>query len=87
MSNGNDKDVRTRQPLSDEARKALNKLETPDAIAVMEHIIQRAADGDNQNQNNNNSHELDAAALKSAVQSIPTDVLQNVLTSKGIVSG
>jgi hypothetical protein len=75
-------------PLSDAARAALSKLETPEAIAVMEHMHQLDTGDNNNFQNNSRLQELQSISreeLMKNVDKIPTESLRNLLQNQGII--
>jgi hypothetical protein len=64
-----------------------SKLETPEAVAVMDHM--RMSEGDNQNQNNNSGGKAEMIQsredLMKTIESVPTETLQNALRAHGLV--
>jgi hypothetical protein len=79
--------IEKRMVLSSEVKSAISKLETPEAVAVMDHM--RMSEGDNQNQNNNSgggaAMEKSREELIKTIESVPTDALHTILRTHGLV--
>ena len=78
----------TRKVLSTEVKSVLSKMETAEAIAVLDQM--RMNEGDNNNQNQNSAAgavmaEKSRAELMNTVESIPTEKLNTILKAHGLI--
>ncbi len=73
------------RPLSDVARKAIEKLPSPEAIAVMEDMMSRVADNNNANNNASLPKEMPIEDMVRELSKLPDAKIRSILKEHGIL--
>jgi hypothetical protein len=77
--------IPSRLTLSENARAALGKLPTAEAVHVMEDMLNKVAGVNNSNNNSRDLPELSREELLAKVNSVPDAELKKILQAHGII--